>query len=222
MGCNAAGKAASPIELMILGALRYLGRGWTFDDNEEATAVSEETHRRFFHKFVEFGSTILFNKWVRTPRTSEDIKTHMSEFELAGLPGACGSSDAATLIIHEMFSHRLQRAHKGFKTKDPTRMYNLTANHRREILGTTSGHPGSFNDKTVVLYDNFVNDMKSGEIFDDHTFELLERHGEDVVAVTYQGAWLVVDNGYHNWSITSGWCQGELNNIIKNRIKCNL
>lgn len=101
MGCNAAGKPASPIELMILGALRYLGRGWTFDDNEEATAVSEETHRRFFHKFIEFGSTVLFEKYVRTPRTTEEIKTHMAEFELAGLPGACASSDA-TFIVHEM------------------------------------------------------------------------------------------------------------------------
>ena len=51
MGCNCAGKQSSPIELMILGSLRYLGRGWTFDDLEEATAVGEESHRRFFHQF---------------------------------------------------------------------------------------------------------------------------------------------------------------------------
>lgn len=51
MGCNCAGKQSSPLELMILGSLRYLGRGWTFDDLEEATAVGEESHRRFFHQF---------------------------------------------------------------------------------------------------------------------------------------------------------------------------
>lgn len=36
---NAAGKKPSPIELLLLGALRYLGRGLTFDDLEECTAI---------------------------------------------------------------------------------------------------------------------------------------------------------------------------------------
>jgi hypothetical protein len=40
---------SSPIELLVLGALRYLGRGWTFDDLEESAAVSQEVHRVFFH-----------------------------------------------------------------------------------------------------------------------------------------------------------------------------
>jgi hypothetical protein len=35
-----------PLELMVLGCLRYLGRGWTFDDLKESTEISEETHRR--------------------------------------------------------------------------------------------------------------------------------------------------------------------------------
>jgi hypothetical protein len=78
----------------------------------------------------------------------------------------------------------------------------LTANHRQQILGTTTGHPGSWSDKTLVLYDDFIRDIKSGAILDDYTFELLERQGDTVVAVTYQGVWIVVDNGYQNWSIT--------------------
>ena len=35
----------SLIELLLLGSLRYLGRGWTFDDIEESTAISVDTHR---------------------------------------------------------------------------------------------------------------------------------------------------------------------------------
>jgi hypothetical protein len=35
---DAVGQSASPIELLLLGALRYLGRGLTFDDLEEYTA----------------------------------------------------------------------------------------------------------------------------------------------------------------------------------------
>ncbi len=35
----------------------------------------------------------------------------------------------------------------------------------------------SYNDKTTVLYDGFIYDITSGTIFNDHTFELLERRG---------------------------------------------
>jgi hypothetical protein len=37
-------KMSSPIELLVLGSLCYLGRGWTFDDIEEQTAISREVH----------------------------------------------------------------------------------------------------------------------------------------------------------------------------------
>ena len=60
-------KQASPIELLVLGSLRYLGRSWMFDDVEENTAVSKEVHRTFFHRFVEFGSTVLYEKYFLTP-----------------------------------------------------------------------------------------------------------------------------------------------------------
>ena len=40
------------LDILMLGSLRVLGRGWTFDDLEEATGVCEEVHRSFFHEFV--------------------------------------------------------------------------------------------------------------------------------------------------------------------------
>ncbi len=62
---DATGKAGVPLELFILGALRYLGRGWTFDDLEESTNISLSTHRQFFHAFIEVGATELFSRWVK-------------------------------------------------------------------------------------------------------------------------------------------------------------
>ena len=47
---------AKPIELLVLGSLRYLGRGWTFDDLEANTGIGEETFRRFFHKFLSLAA----------------------------------------------------------------------------------------------------------------------------------------------------------------------
>ena len=45
---NACNQPGIPLDSLILGALRYLGRGWTFDDKAEAAGVSEESHRFFF------------------------------------------------------------------------------------------------------------------------------------------------------------------------------
>ena len=50
---DALGRVGTPLELLVLGALRYLGRGWTFHDIAESTGVSEEVHRNFFYDFVK-------------------------------------------------------------------------------------------------------------------------------------------------------------------------
>ena len=88
MSCDAVGQKATPIELLVLGSLRYLGCGWTFDDVEECTAVSQEVHRVFFGQFIEFAGTVLYNKYVVYPKNFEEAKEHMKEFTVAGLPGA--------------------------------------------------------------------------------------------------------------------------------------
>ncbi len=55
-------KKVSPVELLILGLLCYLGHGWTFDNCEESTAIVEEVHCMFFRVFILFGSTVLYKK----------------------------------------------------------------------------------------------------------------------------------------------------------------
>ena len=138
------GRQSSPLELLLLGTLRYLGRGFTFDDCEENTAISEETHRRFFHIFIEFGSTTLFDRYVVAPANAESAKTHQSEFEEAGMPGCIGSTDATHICMLRCPS-QLRNYHMGHKLDLPSRTYNLTTNHRKRILGTTTGHPGRWN-----------------------------------------------------------------------------
>jgi hypothetical protein len=52
--------ASTPIPLLLLTSLRYLGRGWTFDDLSENTAISQHVIRDFFHVFIDYGSTTLY------------------------------------------------------------------------------------------------------------------------------------------------------------------
>jgi hypothetical protein len=201
MSCDATGLPSSPIEIMVLGALRYLGRGLTFDDIEEASCVSEENHRQFFEVFIIFGRKVLFPKWVVPPKNKVEAEMHLHEMEQAGFHGCIGSTDA-THILLERVSHSQQQSHTSFKLQGTARTYNITVNHRRYILSTTSGHPCRWNDKTLQLFDSFMNDIYKGNILQDVEFELLQRKEKgEIVPVKYKGVWLTVDNGYLNQSI---------------------
>ena len=195
-------RRTSPIELLVLGALRYLGRGWTFDDIEEATAISTEVHRCFFHAFIEFGSTILYEKHVNTPMTYAEAKRHMGEFEKAGFNGCVGSSDC-THITSEKIDYRIRNNHLGPKSSHTTRTFSLTANHRRRILHSTRGGPGRWNDQTMVRFDQFVSGIRDGKVLEDIEFQLYERDRfGKVITIKYRGGYVIVDNGYLQWSVT--------------------
>ena len=195
-------KKSSPIDLLVLGALRYLGRGFTFDDIEECTAISKEVHRGFFHIFVDFGRHVLYPKYVRYPKTAGEATTHMAEFVASGFPGCVGSSDC-THISTERCEYALRNQHIGQKSSGPTRSFRLTANHQRQILHTSSGGPGSWNDQTMVRHDEFVSGIYSGDYLNDIEFELHEYNNHrHVVKRKYKGGFVIVDNGYLRWSVT--------------------
>ena len=191
--CNALGQAGIPLELLVLGALRVLGRGWCFDDVEEASAVSCETHRKFFHRFVAACAEKLYPKWVRIPQSEEEVAEITRVFEMAGMPGCIGSTDA-THVVMERCTWRLRNSHLGAKSSHTTKAFQITVDHKRRILASTGGLPGRWNDKTVVRFDDFVTALHEGKILRDVEYTVA---GQKV-----RGAWLVVDNGYLAWPET--------------------
>ena len=62
---HAVGRPCSPMELLLLATLRYIGRALTFDNCSEQTNISAEVHRTFAHTFFHFGATSLYDKYVR-------------------------------------------------------------------------------------------------------------------------------------------------------------
>jgi hypothetical protein len=144
-GYKSNNKKVSPVELLVLGSLRYLGHGWTFDDCEESTAIDKEVYCCFFNVFIQFGSTELYQKWVITPVYLPEAKLNMHEYSQAGFPGCAGSCDC-THIVTKRCKHNLKNNHLGAKNALTTRTFNLTCNHRCRILHTTNGGPGCWND----------------------------------------------------------------------------
>jgi hypothetical protein len=70
--------------LLILGVLRVLGRHFCFDDVAEATGISEETCRLFFHAFCARWSQTKYPELVKSPSTPAEFDAHRHEYHLAG------------------------------------------------------------------------------------------------------------------------------------------
>ena len=64
----------------------------------------------------------------------------------------------------------------------------------------TEGFPSRQNNKTVVKFDKFLNDIKENKLFENYTFNLFERLPDgSIVEITYRGAWVMCDNGCLKW-----------------------
>ena len=196
------GKIIYPMELLVLCVLRYLGRGLTMDDLQECTAINAETIRTFMAKFIKFGSTDLYYKYVKMPTNLSDLNDSAKEYTMAGFPGCIGSTDA-THIVMERCEWRLRQLHLGYKLAHTARTYNITVNHRRHILNSTQGHPSRFNDKTLVLFDQLVLKLSTGNYDEIYQFELMDYDNDgNIIKIKYKGCYLIVDNGYLSWSVT--------------------
>ncbi len=90
---NKKNKKVYQIELHLFVSLRYLGRGWTFDDMHDGTLISRDVHRKIFHQFVKFGATVLYPKYVSAPKTMEKLRDCKKEYIVAGFPGCIDSTD---------------------------------------------------------------------------------------------------------------------------------
>ena len=66
---NAARTPAHPLELKVLATLRILGRAWCFDDVTEATGMSTQCVRDFFHKFNAYYARKSFSEHHTCPKS---------------------------------------------------------------------------------------------------------------------------------------------------------
>jgi hypothetical protein len=197
------GIQSTPIELLLLGTLRLLGRDCKIDCIAFQIKVSFATMQTFFHKFCAFGATILFEKHVKHPTTTRELYDNMKVYAEMGLHGAVGSMDA-THVMSIRIPSSLYQVHKSFKHHHPARSYNITVNHKGRILHSTRGFPARMNDQSIVRYDSFYLKILKGEIGNDVEFFLYYADASTgkVLLQKYKGVWIIVDNGYLAESIT--------------------
>ena len=67
---DATGMPSTDLRLLILGALRYIGKSFTYDDLEEATTTSRETHRLFLKNLLNTGAQFCIKNMSLIPQMS--------------------------------------------------------------------------------------------------------------------------------------------------------
>jgi len=194
---NCAGTPSCRVDVLVLGALRILGRSWTFDDVEEATGYSSESNRLFFISFVALmGRGDYFKRWVKPPSTPEEMAVAMKPYSMAGFPGAVGSVDGVH-IWWDAAPAGLQNYCRG-KDKFPTLGWQVVVNHEREIMSVSDCSYGGVNDLTASQYDKYLQMVRRREgLFGSTKYSLFDHAGN---TITKEGVWLLCDNGYHEWT----------------------
>jgi hypothetical protein len=90
----------------------------------------------------------------------------MVELSFAEFNECVGSSDATHISLKKC-SYRLRQNNLGGKSKLTTRSFNLNVNHCRWIISTAPGYPSRWNNKTLVLFDDFLREIHEGSLMED-------------------------------------------------------
>jgi hypothetical protein len=91
---DACGKETTPVFLKLLGTLRMLGKGCTWDLLYELSGVSAEVHRKWTLAFLDKFSKELYPVYVHGPRNNEELNQITSLYAAWGFPGCVGSTDS--------------------------------------------------------------------------------------------------------------------------------
>ena len=193
---DALGRELVPLLFLVLGQLYVLGRYVHFDDVTQCTGISEETHRKFFHKFNDVFRRVIFPRVVKPPTEGPELEAAMRAYGSAGFPGAFASVDC-THMWWEGASANLKnvttKGNIGYKTL----VFQVTVLHNRKVINVTPAQFGATSDKVVLLYDQLAVKLHRGELYKDSSFVLRGENGE---STTYKRLWEVTDNGYPFWN----------------------
>jgi hypothetical protein len=195
---DAAGFASIPLELKLLGVLRVLGRGVTFDEVAEhvGSAFGGSIHYEFFCSWCEKFSETYKDVFVKKPASVAELQESCDVYAKLGFPGCIGSIDVTHIPWHNCPA-ALANSYTG-KGKQPTIAFEVVCDHRRRIISVTDGHCGSRNDKAIIRLDPFANEVRHSGLYRDFQYKLFNRDG---VEYDHRGAYMLSDNGYHPWSM---------------------
>jgi hypothetical protein len=141
----------------------------------------------------------MYSTWIRPPRDEEELGKVEEVYRRMGFPGMVGSID----VVHLLWDNCPVSERSLYKGKEgsPSVAFEVTCTRTREIINTTAGQYGTFNDLTTVRFDGLVDEFRNPDnpFYDFWTsmaFKVKTATGGDV---ELKGAYLASDGGYHKW-----------------------
>ena len=189
----------SPLDIMVLGALRVLAKGWGFAEVQECTFISAEVHRVFFREFTAYCSRVLFPMHVYHPKNTGGFRDKSHEFGMAGFPNCVHDSDGCVFNWPGCPAGDKNQA-KSFKSNAPSVNCLLTWDHRHLVLSYTLGM-GTMTDENLQPLDPFLVGICEGTIGGGEPFFLAscDKDGE-ITKQEYHGVYGMHDNGFLKWA----------------------
>ena len=187
-------KRPVPISVLLMATLRFLALGCVWEGISDIFCVARRTLDVWFkEKFLIWMMTNKYHKYVKTPRTTKELRALEKPFEEAGFPGMFALCDGVH-VWWTGYSYGAKNAFKG-KEKYPTVVFNVTVDYDGKPIFVSNLAAGVTNDKAIVNnYDEFVGiTMQTNPVFTEYRFKLSTKDG----TVWTKGAYLGVDNGYH-------------------------
>ena len=198
-----AGRRRVPLELKLLGVLRYNAVGGIWDVISEASGgVSIDTFSTFHRKYMDWFNRTQLEKYVYPSNPETAAKTYANY----GFPGCVGSMDGVH-IPWEACPWQMKNLYTG-KEGHPTIAFNVVCDSTTRVQSITRAFHGKVNDKTMVRCDEFVSRLRSDREYKRLAFELCEKHG---VTKRWLGAYIMCDGGYHQWRETISALKGTSN-----------
>ena len=191
------GRDAVTLELLVLGSLRFIATGCSFDTIEELTNVSDEKHRTFFRDYFSHWGVHAAKSIVKIPKTEDELRHVMGLYERHAHPGCIGSIDCVHLAWDRCRSG-MQALCTG-KEKVPTLVFEVACTHTKRILSCSQWFFGTYNDKTISKYDPVIKYLNSDACKEIQWTALDEDENGKVVERKEKGAYFLCDGGYHLW-----------------------
>jgi hypothetical protein len=173
--CDAKGEECIKLSLLVLGSLRIIGSGCTFDSIEELTCVSQDKHRKFFHDYFCTWGQGAAKDLIRLPHDENSVRHVTALYERKGLPGCVGSVDC----VHVCWDKCPSSLHSTCKGKDkvPTLAFEVACSHTKKILHVSQYFWGTYNDKTISRLDPLFRFLRD---------DIVSRHNNSLCAAAIQ------------------------------------